>query len=99
MHLVLRELDRRVVGVLERMETIVPQPKRRRVGIGQPHEHHRRSFVEQDKQLDETPVDRAGDEHLRAGEQQPIALAVEPGRYGLQIAARVGFGGTEDGEW
>ena len=93
------ELDRRVVGMLERMETIVPQSKRRRVGVRQPHEHYRRSSVEQGDQLHEPAVGRAGDEHLRAGEQQPVALAVEPRGYGVQIAAGVGLGGTEDGEW
>ena len=98
LHLVPCEFDRRVVRMLERMETIVPQSKRRRVGIGQPHEHHRRSSVELGEQLHEPAVGRAGDEHFCAREQQSVALAVEPRGYAVQIAAGVGLGGTEDGE-
>ena len=95
-HLVLCEFDRRIVGVLQRMETIVPEAKRRRVGFGQPHKQHRRLAIEQDEQFHEPAVGGARDEHLRTGEQQPALVAFQPRADGMEVAAGVGLGGAED---
>ena len=76
----------------------MPQAKRRRVAIGQPHEQHRRSPIDLGEQLHEPAVGGTGDEHLRAGEQQPVTLTLEAGTYGVQIAAGVGLGSAKDRE-
>ena len=71
------ELERGVVGMLEWMQRIAAQPKGRRVGLGQPHNHHRRPAIEHGQQLHQPPVGRPRDEHLGAGEQETVGTPLE----------------------
>jgi len=60
------ELEGRVVGVLERVEGVGPQPEAVGVGRRQSHQHdHRRSLVDRE-QLDQPAVGRPGDKHFCA---------------------------------
>ena len=93
-----RELKRRIMGMLERMKGVVPQPERWRVGVGEWHEHHGRPAIEQDQHFHEPTVGRVGDEHLRAGQQQSAIVAFQPGADGVEIAAGVGLGRAENRE-
>ena len=90
------EFKGRVVGMLERMERVVPQSEAVGIRVGEPREGHGRTAVEQGEHFYEPAVGGPRDEHLRAGEQQAVSGALDHGADGGKIAPRARLRGTED---
>ena len=90
------ELDRCIVGVLEWMEGVAAEPKRRGVCFRQTYKHNARMAIQQCQELDHPAIRGPGNKHLRPREKQPSVPASDRRANPAQIATSIWLGGSKD---